>query len=159
MATRNHYLYTSLFIPKRRVSSRPHRTRFRTVGNSIYLVRAQCQRTIHIYIYINKYALFFLPSLYINILLYICVRSIEYVRGGNVYRATSRVISYTSIYYYYYYIHTTTSFCPTEARPQMPRCHLTIASGQTGSDTRAPGGNIVKSLSFSRRSIGTLVPI
>lgn len=150
MATRNHYLYTSLFIPKHRVSSRPHRTRFRTVGNSIYLVRAQCRRTMYMY------ALFFLPSSYINILLciyiYIYVQSIEYVRGGDVYRATSRVISYTSIYYYYY-IHTTTSFCPTEARPQMPRCHFTIASGQTGSGTRAPGGNIVKFLSFSRRSI------
>lgn len=103
----------------------------------IYIICMRCsfyRRRILIYYYVYIY------------------RSIEYVRGGDVYRATSRVISYTSIYYYYY-IHTTTSFCPTEARPQMLRCHLTIASGQTGSDTRASGGNIVESLSFSRRSI------
>jgi len=31
----------------------------------------------------------------------------------------------------------------------MPRCHLTVASGQTGSDTRTPGGNVVKSSSLS----------
>jgi len=31
----------------------------------------------------------------------------------------------------------------------MPRCHLAVASGQTGSDTRTPGGNVVKSPSLS----------
>lgn len=111
-------IHTSLFIPKRSVSSRPHRTRFRTVGNSIYLVRAQCRRTIYIY----TYALFFLPSSYINILLciYIHKRSIEYVRGGDVYRATSRVISYTSVIIIIIYIQQPHS---VQRRPG-PKCHV-----------------------------------